>query len=61
MYQERTAVIRMILDRPREADDAEKRVHEARVREIAERIREITEGREEEIWLIRIPAERTTA
>lgn len=58
VFEERTAVIRVVFDVPIGSDDADRRAYEARVGEIAARFREITEQREEELWLIRIPARR---
>jgi len=59
VFEERTAVIRIVLETPPARDEADEKAHEARVGEIASKFRKITEEREEELWLIRIPALRT--
>lgn len=59
VYEERTAVIRIVFESPVDADQAESRAYEARIGEIGETLRLITKEQEEEIWLIRIPAHRT--
>lgn len=59
VYEERTAVIRVVFAAASVEDEGEQRAHEARVGEIAEEFRKITEEREGEIWLIRVPAYRT--
>lgn len=59
VHEERTAVIRIIFDVPLGSDDAEAAALEARIGEIGGTLREITQKREEEIWVIRIPAHRT--
>ncbi|RJP33782.1 MAG: hypothetical protein C4547_11820 [Phycisphaerales bacterium] len=61
VYQERTTVVRIVFDLPRDGDDAESRAYEARLREIFDTMIRITEKHEEELWLIRIPARRETA
>ena len=57
VFEERTMVIRIILAAPG-ADDTRAQLHEARIGELARTLREITEGREEELWIVRIPAHR---
>lgn len=57
--EERTAVVRIVLDTPGPKDDKGRRKHEARIASIAREFQRITDRREEELWLIRTPARRT--
>lgn len=61
VFEERTAIIRIIVDAPSTDDesDQERRAHENRIGEIAELFLTITDRQEEEVWMMRIPAMRT--
>lgn len=57
-FQERTAIVRLVF-KPNVKDEADQQMYEAKIGEIAGYFRKITENREEELWLVRVPAQRS--
>jgi len=55
-YTEQTLVVRLIFERA--AEERERESHEIRVREILDEVVRITRRGEEEIWIIRMPADK---